>query len=56
MWSMQDGAALAAALSSKLPGKIDLGPVYTKDPSQKKLYEGALAGAVYVSSSNSVLL
>lgn len=45
---LQDGAALAAALSSKLPGKIDLGPVYTKDPSQKKLYEGAGHAVVHV--------
>lgn len=39
--SFRDGLALAAALSSKLPSKIDLGPVYSKDPAQKKLYEGS---------------
>lgn len=39
--SFQDGMALAAALRAKLPSKIDIGPLYSRDPAQKKLFEGS---------------
>ncbi len=38
---LQDGAELASALSARLPAKIDIGPVYSADPAQRKTYGGA---------------
>jgi hypothetical protein len=38
---MQDGQELAAALVSRCPAKIDLGPVYNVDPARRHAYAGA---------------
>ena len=40
----QDGAELQAAIISRLPAKIDIGPVYNVDPKRRTAYtSGAFA-------------
>ena len=36
----QDGKELQAALVSKLPAKIDIGPMYNVDPARRTAYTG----------------
>jgi hypothetical protein len=38
--SLQNGAELASALCARLPAKIDIGPVYSVDPQQRKTLGG----------------
>lgn len=40
MLSPQDGVELSDAISRKCPAKIDIGPVYTHKPQDRKKYEG----------------
>lgn len=37
---VQNGAELASALCARLPAKIDIGPVYSVDPQQRKTLGG----------------
>lgn len=37
---LQDGEELRAAINSKLPAKIDIGPVYSVDPKHRNAYAG----------------
>ena len=37
---LQDGEELRAAINSKLPAKIDIGPVYNVDPKHRNAYAG----------------
>lgn len=41
--SFQDAKELAAALRDRVPSKIDLGPVYTQDPSKRAAYKSDTA-------------
>ena len=36
----QDGQELQAAIISRLPAKIDIGPVYNVDPARRRAYTG----------------
>jgi DNA primase small subunit len=48
MWNMcpvQDARELHNALKSKVPTKIDLGPVYTQDPEKRAAYKGDTTGS-----------
>lgn len=40
--ALQNGAELASALCARLPAKIDIGPVYSADPQQRKTYGGRM--------------
>lgn len=42
---MQNASELHQALKSKVPTKIDIGPVYTQDPEKRAAYQGEVAGA-----------
>ena len=42
--SFRDASSLRAAVSSRVPAKIDVGPVYTVDPARRAAYGGTAPG------------
>jgi hypothetical protein len=43
--SMQGARDLRQALKEKIPGKIDIGPVYSQDPAKRAAYRGDTAAS-----------